>query len=148
MTIEAMQIDKAVEVAGKSVEAAQYLPVQFEKQLAKLKNLEPIVLESAQILLDSLKEYAKSVGDKLNPDPRAWFGTAGDRSNRFEAFQSNLALQSAGELQEHAQGVEFTMAIAVSDRAEVLRAYIDTEEPSITAENTGPEATDSQGLAR
>lgn len=120
------EVTKALDVAGGSAEAAQYLCVQFEKKVfaLKLHKLDSQDLANqAKLLQGQLNAFAKYVACQLGDNSAVWTGKADEIKTAFEKLQTSLASEGAKAIESSAHGNEYTMHIAVSNNGEVLRAY-------------------------
>lgn len=111
------QIQKAMEVAETSIEAADYLVVRLTEILTQAK-----LLDKSAALLQQVEDYANYVKFKLNSSAQAWFGEEAQGSD-FKNMQANLAKNAVDAFK--AAGIEGDLHLdfAISDKGELIRGY-------------------------
>lgn len=106
---------KAMEVAGKSVEAAKYLVERFTKILKDAG-----VLDQCQDMLDKVKDFAKYTEFKLLPSTQPWTGQPGEGSS-FKNMQDNIAKDAVSQFKNIS--AQFKFDFAMDNQAHFLRGF-------------------------
>lgn len=113
------QIQKAMEVAETSVEAADYLVTRFTEILTQARLSDK---PEGQGMLARVEDYAKYVKFKLNSSAQPWFGEAAPTTG-FKIMQENLAKDAAIVFKDAAIDGNLRLDFAVSDKCEFIRGY-------------------------
>jgi hypothetical protein len=113
------QIQKAMEVAETSVEAADYLVTRFTEILAQARLSDK---PDGKAMLARVEDYAKYVKFKLNSSAQPWIGEEGATTG-FKIMQENLARDAAALFKEEAIEGDLRLDFAVSNKSEFIRGY-------------------------
>ncbi|KTD32585.1 hypothetical protein [Legionella israelensis] len=112
-------MEKAMELARQSAEAAQYLYQSFKKMVEKYK------LFDLKGLVEELKKFAELV-DSEHASKGIWDGKK--VSTAIENIQQHLANSMSKQLKESVGDKEIRHDIAISDDAELRRGYSTNKE--------------------
>lgn len=111
------QIQKAMEVAETSVEAADYLAQRFRAILKQAK-----LLDKSQEMLARVDEYVAYVKFKLISNAQPWFGEAAKPSD-FKIMQENIGNDAAQAFKAQEVAGSLRLDYAISEKGDFIRGY-------------------------
>ncbi|STX50237.1 Dot/Icm secretion system substrate [Legionella busanensis] len=114
---------KALEVASLSPEAAKYLCERLSETFSKVK------IEASNEVWERVRQFAENVSIRYGKSSDPWTGRPDDIKTDFENAQHNMAVALLDEVSPSLADGQLNMDFAISDDAQLLRAFSLNEKP-------------------